>query len=292
MRSVRLVLAGVLGSSVLIGTLLTSGVAQGASTASALKACTTSIAAHEYAKGKLTVATDTPVYTPWFVNNKPSNAQGYESAVVYAIAKVLGVKSSNVKWVVEPFNSSYVPGTKKFDFDINEISYTADRAKAVTFSVSYYNVQQSIVALKTNPIVTKHSASQLKTYLYGDQIGTTGLAYININIKPTKTARVYSTLDEAVAALQSKQIDAIVIDTPSGQFMASAQILDKNKKAIATQVGQFPSVGEHYGLLFQKGNSLVGCINTAISTLTSNGTLAQLQKKWLGIYTSVPVIKP
>ena len=292
MRSVRLVLAGVLGASVLTGTLLTSGVAQGASTASALKACTTSIAAHEYAKGKLTVATDTPVYTPWFVNNKPSNAQGYESAVVYAIAKVLGVKSSNVNWVVEPFNSSYVPGAKKFDFDINEISYTADRAKAVTFSVSYYNVQQSIVALKTNAIVTKHSASQLKTYLYGDQIGTTGLAYININIKPTKTARVYSTLDEAVAALQSKQIDAIVIDTPSGQFMASAQILDKNKKAIATQVGQFPSVGEHYGLLFQKGNSLVGCINTAISTLTSNGTLAQLQKKWLGIYTSVPVIKP
>jgi polar amino acid transport system substrate-binding protein len=157
--------------------------------------------------------------------------------------------------------------------------------------VSYYNVQQSIVALKTDAIVKKHSPKQLKSYLYGDQIGTTGLAYINDHIKPTKAARVYTTLDQAVLALQTGQIDAIVIDTPTGQYMASSQIV-KNKKLIATQVGQFPSVGEHYGLLFTKGDPLVGCVNTALKAMKANGTLAALQKKWLGIYTDVPVIQP
>jgi polar amino acid transport system substrate-binding protein len=194
--------------------------------------------------------------------------------------------------VVEPFDNSYVPGVKKFDFDINEISYTGARAKAVTFSLSYYDVQQSIIALKTNPIVTKHTPQELKSYLFGDQIGTTGLAYINDHIKPTRPARIYSTLDEAVAALQSKQIDALVIDTPTGQYMASAQILNRQKKTVATQVGQFPSVGEHYGLLFEKGNALVSCINTAITTLKSSGALSALQHKWLGIYVGVPIIKP
>ena len=58
---------------------------------------------------------------------------------------------SNVVWVHEPFDASFAPGNKRFDFDINEISYTAARAKVVTFSVSYYDVQQSIVALKTAP---------------------------------------------------------------------------------------------------------------------------------------------
>ena len=193
---------------------------------------------------------------------------------------------------MEAFDSSYIAGPKPFDFDINEISYTAARAQAVTFSVSYYDVNQSIVALKTDAIVKKHSAAQLKTYQYGDQIGTTGLAYINDYIKPTKPARVYSTLDQAVLALQTGQIDAIVIDTPTGQYMASAQIVNKNKKPIATQVGQFPSVGEHYGLLFAKGNPLVGCVNDAINALKANGTLAAIQQKWLGIYTSVPTIKP
>ena len=66
----------------------------------------------------------------------------------------------------------------------------------------------------------------------------------------------------------------------------------KNKKPIATQVGQFPSTGEHYGLLFAKGDPLVGCVNDAINALKANGTLAALQQKWLGIYTSVAAIKP
>jgi polar amino acid transport system substrate-binding protein len=292
MRTIRLALAGVLGVSILVGVSLAGGFSANAASSSALATCKTKILSEEVTKGTLTVATDTPAYTPWFVNNKPSNGKGYESAVAYAIAKELGVKKSDVKWVVEPFDSSYLAGPKSFDFDINEISYTSERATAVTFSVSYYDVNQSIVALKTDAIVKKHSPAQLKTYQYGDQIGTTGLAYINDYIKPTKPTRVYSTLDQAVLALQTGQIDALVIDTPTGQYMASAQIVNKNNKPVATQVGQFPSTGEHYGLLFSKGDPLVGCVNDAINALKANGTLAAIQHKWLGIYTSVPEIKP
>jgi polar amino acid transport system substrate-binding protein len=292
MRHFRIARAGLMGATALTAVTLSSPVLANAAGAPSLATCKTTIASHEYTKGNLTVATDNPVYTPWFVDNSPSNGKGYESAVVYAIAEVLGVAKSDVTWVTEPFDNSYTPGPKPFDFDINEISYTAARAKAVTFSNSYYDVQQSIVALKNSKIAKDHSLSQLKNYLYGDQIGTTGLAYINNYIKPTKPARVYSTLDQAVLALQTGQIDAIVIDTPTGQYMASSQIVNAKKKLIATQVGQFPSVGEHYGLLFTKNNAMVGCINTALATLKSNGTLASLQKKWLGIYTSVPTIKP
>jgi polar amino acid transport system substrate-binding protein len=291
MRNLRLALAGLVGLSTIGVATLTSGLAANAASTS-LATCKTTIASHEYAKGKLTVATDNPTYTPWFVNNKPTNAKGYESAFVYALASVLGVSQSNVQWVTEPFNASYTPGTKKFDFDINEISYTPARARVVTFSHSYYDVQQSIVALKTSKIVTHHSPADLKTYQYGDQIGTTGLLYIAEHIKPTKSARVYSTLANSISALQNGQIDALVIDTPTGQYMAAAQITDKNKKPDATQVGQFPSVGEHYGLLFQKNNPLVGCVNVAIATLKMNGTLKMLQNRWLNIYTSVPTIKP
>ena len=127
----------------------------------ALASCSqTGMQKYLYSKGALTVATDNPVYTPWFVNNKPTNGQGYESAVAYAIAHQLGFKPSQVKWVTEPFTSSYAPGPKKFDFDINEVSYTPQRAQAVTFSNSYYPVQQAILALKGSPIVTHHSPAE------------------------------------------------------------------------------------------------------------------------------------
>jgi polar amino acid transport system substrate-binding protein len=291
MRTLRLVVAGLFSASLWSVVTFTSSVAS-AGTPNALASCRTKINAEEFTKGKLTVATDNPVYTPWFVGNKPANGKGFESALTYAIAKTLGVAKSNVVWAYEPFDNSYTPGPKSFDFDINEISYTAARDNAVTFSVSYYDVTQSIVTLKGSVVAKKHTPKELKTYLYGDQIGTTGLAYIYNNIHPTQQTRVYSTLDAAVEALQTGQINAIVVDTPDGQYMATSEVENSKKKADGVQVGQFPSTGEHYGLLFTKGNPLVGCINVAINTLKSNGTLASLTSKWLNIYTSVPVIKP
>jgi polar amino acid transport system substrate-binding protein len=87
-------------------------------------------------------------------------------------------------------------------------------------------------------------------------------------------------------ALQTHQIAALVTDTPTAQFISSSEIKG------SVMVGQFPSTGEHYGLLFSLGNPLVTCVNKAITTLKSNGTLQALQKKYLKIYLSVPVIKP
>src|SRR6516225_2358744 len=281
-------------ATALIGTTLAAcgstsspnGGGGGGAPASTASCSNASIQKDLYTKGVLTVATDNPVFTPWFVKNKPSNGQGYESAVAYAIAHQLGFKPSQVVWVTEPFSSSYAPGPKKFDFDINEVSYTPQRAQAVTFSSSYYDVQQAIVALKGSPIVTHHTAADLKKYLYGDQVGTTGLTYITNNIQPTQQPRVFDTLSEVSAALEAHRIDALVTDTPTAQYMASSQL----KHAVL--VAQFPSVGEHYGLLFHLGNPLVNCVNQAIAKLKANGTLQALQQKYLQIYLTFPTIQP
>jgi polar amino acid transport system substrate-binding protein len=239
-----------------------------------------------YAKGALTVATDKPAYPPWFENNAPSNGQGYESAVAYAVASQLGFSKSQVKWAYEPFDDSYAPGPKKFDFDINEVSYSAQRAQVVSFSNSYYDVQQALVALKSSPIVSKHSPSDLKSYIFGDQVGTTSLAFINSQIQPTHTPKVFESLNDVKQALQTKQIAALVTDTPTAQYISSSEIPG------SVMVAQFPSTGEHYGLLFAKGNPLVGCVNKALATLKSNGTLAKLTAQYLKLYTSVPTIQP
>jgi len=265
------------------GATASSSASSGSSAASCSNA---SIQKNLYAKGTLTVATDKPAYPPWFENNAPSNGQGYESAVAYAVASQLGFSRSQVKWAYEPFNDSYAPGPKKFDFDINEVSYSAQRAQVVSFSDSYYDVQQSLVALKSSPIVSKHSPSDLKGYVFGDQVGTTSLAFINSQIQPTHTPKVFETLNDVKQALQTKQIAALVTDTPTAQYISSSEIPG------SVMVAQFPSTGEHYGLLFAKGNPLVGCVNQALATLKSNGTLAKLTTQWLKIYTSVPTIKP
>ena len=183
----------------------------------------------------------------------PRSGQGFESAVAYAVAGQLGFAKGDVKWVVVPFNTSFAPGPKKFDFDINEISYTPARAKVVDFSDSYYNVNQAIVVKKGTKIASAASVADLKPYKLGVQIGTTSYQYIKDHIKPSKQPAVYDTNDAAVAALKNGQTDALVVDLPTAFYVTAAQV--PNSEIL----GQFPTstTGEHFGMVFQKGNSLV-----------------------------------
>ena len=243
--------------------------------------------------GQLTVGTDNPAFPPWFggaqkapwkVTN-PYSGQGYESAVAYAVATKLGFDKSEVKWIVVPFNTSFAPGAKKFDFDINQISYKPARATAVDFSDSYYNVNQSLVVVKGTPIASATSIAAVKPYKFGAQLGTTSYDYIINNIKPSKKPAVFDTNDAAVAALKNKQIDGLVVDLPTAFYITAVQV-PKGKI-----LGQFPTVGtpEHFGMIFEKGNSLVSCVNDALTKLRTDGTLGSLQAKWL--QADAPVLK-
>jgi polar amino acid transport system substrate-binding protein len=282
-----LVAAGGLGAGTFAGVSVASPDGQGPGNTAPLNSCSySSIQPYLYSPGHLTVATDAPAYPPWFSGNRPANGKGYESAVAYAVAKQLGFKTSQVHWVVEPFNASYAPGPKHFDFDINEITVTATRAKAVTFSTGYYTDEYALVALKGTPIVTHHTPAALKTYVFGDEIGTTSLAFINERIQPVHTPETFTTLNDVKSALADHRIAAFVTDTPTSQYIATTEIKH------ATVVGQFPSAGQHYGLLFQKGDKLVKCVDKAIDHLKHAGVLHKLVKKYLRVYTSIPIIKP
>jgi polar amino acid transport system substrate-binding protein len=288
MRAVVLAAAAAVAAAGLAacGSSSSGGSSGSGGSASAAGCSKAAIQGELYSRGTLTVATDKPVYPPWFQGNNPSNGKGYESAVAYAVAKQLGFSHGQVRWAYEPFNNSYAPGPKKFDFDVNEVSFSPQRATAVTFSDSYYDVQQAIVALKGTPIVTRHTPADLKGYVFGDQIGTTSLAFITSQIQPTHQPKVFQTLNVAKEALQTHQIAALIADAPTAQFISSAEIPH------SLMVGQFPSTGEHFGLLFRKGNPLVTCVNKALATLKANGTLAALQKRYLQIFLTVPTIKP
>ena len=243
--------------------------------------------------GQLTVGTDNPAFPPWFGGSEkapwkvsdPYSGQGYESAVAYAVANKLGFAKREVKWIVVPFNTSFAPGPKKFDFDINQISYKPARANAVDFSDSYYNIHQALVVVKGTPIASATSIAALKPYKFGAQLGTTSYDYIVNNIKPAKKPAVFDTNDAAVAALKNKQIDGLVVDLPTAFYISAVQV--PNGKIL----GQFPTVGtpEHLGMVFEKGNSLVNCVNDALTTLRGDGALTSLEAKWL--QTDAPVLK-
>src|SRR5919197_4739013 len=246
-------------------------------------------------RGTLTVGTDNPVFQPWFGGAKgsgqppwkadpnngtgnPYTGQGYEASVAYDIAQNMGFKRDEVKWVAVPFNNSYKPGPKNFDFYIGQVSFSKERAQAVDFSEGYYNVQQALVANKGTPITSATTFDDLRDKKLGVKLGTTSYSYIVNNIKPDKQPSVYDNSNDVIAALNARQIDGYLVDAPDAYVNV---LVGEAKHGVV--VGQFPTIGEqeHFGVIFQKGSSLVGCVNKAIETLQSDGTIDHLHDKYL-----------
>jgi len=237
--------------------------------------------------GKLTIGTDDPAYEPWFADNDPSNGKGFESAVAYAVAGQLGFDHADVVWTKVPFNTSYQPGQKNFDFDINQVSITADRKKAVDFSQPYYEAAQAIITLKDSSFAQASSLADFKDAKLGAQIGTTSLKAIDDQIKPSEKALVYDDTTKAAAALQNKQVDGIVADLPTAFYLVAAEI---DGSVIAGQFQFDAGEPEQFGLLLAKGSKLTSCVDQAIETLRKDGTLDDLAQQWLAESASAPVL--
>ena len=228
--------------------------------------------------GTLTIATDDPAYEPWFVDNDPTNGKGYESAVAYAIAEELGYTAEQVTWVKVPFNKVVQPGPKDFDFDVNQVSITEARRKAVDFSSGYYDVVQTVITNKGSKIDGATSLADLADAKLGAQVGTTSYTAITDQIQPSQEPAVFDTNDQAVQALKNGQIDGIVVDLPTAYFMTAVQLDD------GTIVGQLPlpdGEPEQFGAVLVKGSPLTDCVSGAVDTLREDGVLDQINQEWL-----------
>jgi polar amino acid transport system substrate-binding protein len=236
--------------------------------------------------GQLTVGTDKPAFPPYFEDDDPTNGKGFESAVAYAVAKQLGFAKSEVKWTVVPFNSSYAPGPKQFDFDINQISITPPRQKVVDFSKPYYTAPQAVVVPKGSDLAGAKSLADLKDATIGVQIGTTSLDAARDVIKPSKDVKVFNDSNDVVTALKQNQVDAVVLDLPTAFYLTAAQVPG------AKIVGQFSAPGgDQFGLLLAKGSKLTPCVDEALGKVDSSGQLKQITDKWMGATAGAPELR-
>ena len=239
-------------------------------------------------EGKLTIATGTPAFEPWVVGDKPESGEGFEAAVAYAVASELGYTNENIVWVRTGFDEAVQPGAKNFDFNLQQYSITDERKATVSFSDPYYSTNQAVVGFEDSPVAGATKLSELKDLKFGAQSGTTSLDFILNVIKPTNEPFIYDDNAGAKAALEAKQIDAIVVDLPTAFYISAVEI--EGSKVI----GQFPLsdavAADNFGLLFDKDNKLVDCVNTALATIKDSGSLAEIEKTWLADKTNAPVI--
>ena len=274
-----------------------TGTGASGATAASASDCATQNADAFKNSGTLTIGTDNPAYPPWFSGGEtsenpewkvddPYTGKGYESATAYAIADAMGFSKDQVDWVVAPFNQTYKPGPKDYDFAMEQISYTAKRDEAVDFSESYYDVNQAVVSVQGSSIDGATSVADLKDAKLGAPIGTTSYDLITNMIQPTNEPGAYNTLADTVAALNAGQIDGMVVDAPTAFYIADPYVQQVKNSVV---VGIFPASGtpEYVGAAFEEGSPLVPCVNAALEQIKSDGTLDAIHQEWLAEKTNV-----
>jgi polar amino acid transport system substrate-binding protein len=226
--------------------------------------------------GQLTIHADQPAYPPFFIDNDPTNGKGFESAIAYAIGERIGFTKERIVWGYTSFNGSYAPGPKDFDFYITQVSITEERKKAVDFSDSYYKSPLVVVTKADSPVLQASTLADLAAFKYGAQVGTLYYIAITEDIKPGSDPLVFDTTADALTALVNGQVDAVIQDLESANYIVGEQF---EGLAIAGQLPENP--GEGSGLVFEKGSTLIPFVNSALASLIADGTRDKLIEEWL-----------
>lgn len=223
-----------------------------------------------------TFGTDQPAYPPWYIGDNPTNGEGFEAAVAYAVADRLGYPPEQVRWVRIPFNTAMAPGPKPFDADLSQFSITDQRREVVDFSAPYYDVAQAVVALRHSPAAAATGQDDLRPLRIGAQVGTTSSGAARA-VGAVEPVIVYDTNADAKRALADGQIDALVLDLPTAVTI-QAELAD------SVIVGQLPTTGEpaeQLGMVLDKDSALTACVSQAVEELRDDGVLDDLERRWL-----------
>ena len=280
----RAALAVLLGAAALTLSACSGTASSGASGSPAASGASSGAALQTVAAGKLTIATGQPAYSPWVEDDEPQSGKGFESAVAYAVAKQLGYAKGDVVWVRSGFDAAITPGAKPWDLNIQQFSITPDRKKAVDFSSPYYTTTQAVVTTKGSKAAGVTTLAGLKALKIGVASGTTSYTVVNDQVGQP---RVYNSVDDAVQALKTKQVDALVTDLPGAFYIAGAQLDD----GVVTAQFSGTKGGDQFAFVLPKGSPLTGPVSKAVDAIRSSGELKEITDKWLSSEVDVPVLQ-
>ena len=230
--------------------------------------------------GMLTIGADNPAYPPYFGGTPPGAGRGSSATPPTARAsRARSPMRSPRRWASRPpgrlggrpFNNAIQPGPKPFDIYLTQVSYSADRTKAVDLTDGYFDLNQAVVALKDTPISKAPAVAGLKAFKLGAPVGTTSYTYITDNIQPTKAPSVYNDLDGRIEALQAKQIDGHRGRPADGLLHARRQLTGRRDRRLPAdrrrrRALQRPAdQGQHADPLRQPGDR---------ASIKADGTLA------------------
>ncbi len=234
--------------------------------------------------GKLTVATGNPAWEPWVMNDDPESGEGFEAALVYALAEQMGFAKEDVVWVRTDFGEAFAPGEHDWDLNIQQVSISEERQAAVDFSPAYFTPTQAVIVSKGGKYENATSCADLADAVIAVMTGTTADAFVmeSITNGSDDNIRYYNDNVGAATDLKNQQIDALVTDTPQCVYM-----VESGQTGDSLVVGQIPGSSDAgLGMTLAKDSPLTPFVTDAMNAILDDGTVQGLIDQWLAAYTS------
>lgn len=268
-------------------TMLRTGLAGAAASAGLFDGISRAFAdtlAEVKARGELVAATE--MQFPPFDISDNGTYKGIDRELVDAVGANLGVK---VKYLDLPW-TSVLPGleAKKFDICIAPVTITKERMKHYLFTVPIADATAALMKRANDSSISKPEDLAGKTV--GGQKGTSQLAQIKeYGAKLPKPIEVKEYVDnnQSYADLAAGRIDASVNSMPNLAYVAAQR--SDTFALVLPAFGQ-PTYFSWVGRLEDK--TLIDAINEAIVKTETDGTMAKIQKTWLGQAIDLPKTVP
>jgi polar amino acid transport system substrate-binding protein len=229
--------------------------------------------------GRLTWAARNPGNAPWTIGD-PADGRGYEAAVAAAVSRELSYPADRVDWVRHTGNSMRTPGQKNFDIGFDQVQIAAQREPAISFSPSYYDVRQAVIAREDNAALASVStAAGLASARLGAPADSPALASIAATIHPATAPTTFPTSDAMKQALLAGAVDAVVVDLPTAFYLTTVELAGTRVVGALPQTTASPP---RFGFVLPADSPIATCVAAAVTELRRDGTLGELEAAWLG----------
>lgn len=218
-------------------------------------------------EGVLTMATN--AYFPPYEFYEGNEIVGIDAEIAAAVASKLGLTLEIEDMEFDSIIASIQAG--KADMGLAGMTVTDERKKSVNFSDSYATGVQAVIVKEDSEITSVDDLFDGK--MIGTQLGTTGDIYSQEDFGEDHVDS-YSKGGDAVMALLSDKVDAVIIDNePAKSFVAA----NKGLKILETEY-----VSEDYAAALSKDNeALLNAINNALKELKESGELQAIIDKYI-----------
>lgn len=221
-------------------------------------------------------------YPPFESVDANGNMVGFDIELIEAVGKAAGydrVEIRNIKW------DSLIPAlnARQVDAVISAMTITDERAQASRFSDPYFTAGQAIMVKKGSPIRTVADLSGKNVGVQGDTTGQFAVEKQNEAFSkmseplPPANIKPFQSTPDAINALVTGQVDAVVVDLPVLQ-----EYLKDNPDAGVEITGP-PFTVEYYGIAMRLDDTaLADRINRALAQVKADGTYDRIYAKYFG----------